>query len=65
MDILDVEILPDGRIKVTTDDISQPNHMNAENFMKFIAQATGSPARTTSRNKHINAHSHTHEHEHN
>ncbi len=43
-DELTFEITSDGRSKVTTDLVSQPNHQNSETVLKTIAQLTGGPA---------------------
>ena len=40
-DMLDIEILADGTIKVSSDEISGPNHLNAEQFLKFLSQKLG------------------------
>ena len=40
-DKLDVTVLEDGTIKVDSGPVSQQNHMNAEAFMRNIAQAAG------------------------
>lgn len=47
-DELEIEILPDGRIKTTTPgSVSAANHSNAEAFFRFIATMTdGSNERT-------------------
>lgn len=48
-DELEFDILPDGRAKVTTGVISQPNHVNSENVLRFIANLTGGPSKRTAR----------------
>lgn len=40
-DRMDIEILPDGTIKSTTDEVSPENHQNAEAFLKDISTKTG------------------------
>lgn len=40
-DTMDIEILPDGTIKVTTGRISMANHMTAEALLRNLAQAAG------------------------
>ena len=40
-DILDVEILEDGRIKVTTDAVSVGNHRSADQLLKTLEQLMG------------------------
>ena len=61
-DVMNIEILPDGRIKTTTDPISGANHSNAEEFLKFIARMAGGET-TIVRRKEAHTHSHTHIHE--
>ena len=41
MDEMKITILDDGSVKVETDQISQANHMTAEAFLRFVAQAAG------------------------
>ena len=41
MDKLDIEVLADGTIKVDSGPVSPQNHMNAEAFMRNMAQACG------------------------
>ena len=41
MDLMNIEILDDGTIKIETDKISQQNHMTAEAFMRNINSACG------------------------
>lgn len=36
-----IEILDDGTVKVTTDQVSTPNHVNAENLLKEIFRLAG------------------------
>lgn len=36
-----LEILPDGSFKVTTDKVSDANHINAENFIKEMFRHAG------------------------
>ena len=43
-DEIEIEILPDGTLKITTDKISQANHRNADELMEFLAQKMGGPA---------------------
>ena len=60
-DILTIEILADGTIKVTTDQISPANHLSADQFLKLISELTGGETTIT---KNRRAHTHHHEHEH-
>ncbi|MDE3073799.1 MAG: hypothetical protein KGJ86_00085 [Chloroflexota bacterium] len=56
-----VTILDDGTLKVETDAVSQANHMNAEEFLRFVARAMGGEV---TRTKIAQAHTHEHEHQH-
>jgi hypothetical protein len=58
-DQIEVEVLPDGTIKCTTNKISAANHSSAEGFMAFLARLTGGETTITKRS----AHTHTHAHE--
>ena len=60
-DTLEIEILADGTIKVTTDSISPANHLSADQFLKFLADMTGGE---TTKTKNRRGHTHHHEHEH-
>lgn len=62
-DVLNVEILPDGTLKISTDKISMPNHQSAEAFVKGCQTALG--GKTDVKHKHgAKAHTHSHEGEH-
>lgn len=41
MDTMNIEVLEDGSLKITTDRVSPVNHMTAEAFLRNIAQACG------------------------
>lgn len=41
MDQITVKILQDGTLKITTDKISPPNHVNAEKLLNDIAKELG------------------------
>jgi hypothetical protein len=60
-DKIQIEILADGTIKFTTDPISGPNHVNAEQFLRMVGQLAGGE---TTRERRKDAHQHQHEHEH-
>lgn len=70
MDTIQIEILEDGTIKITTDPVSAANHQTAEQFLKDIATLAGGPstrARRTDRahhHHHHHAHDHAHDHSH-
>lgn len=42
-DRIEVEILADGTIKITTDKVSAANHANAAQLMREIAELAGGP----------------------
>ena len=59
-DEIKIEILEDGTIRAETDQVSGPNHLNADNFLKWIAEQVGGQKSRQRRGSH----SHTHqEHE--
>ena len=61
-DNIQIEILDDGTIKVTTDPVSGANHANAEGFLNFMARmAGGETTREARKDKPV---SHTHDHAH-
>jgi hypothetical protein len=65
-DIIDVEILADGTIKIKTDTISPANHLNADKLLDFISKMSGSEAIKTRKDKaHAHEHKHIHAHRHN
>ena len=56
-DILDLEILADGTVKVTTPHISAANHRSADEFMTFLARECGGEVTKTKRKQgHVHAH---------
>lgn len=60
-DTLDLEVLSDGTIKVTTPHISAANHRSADEFMTFLARECGGEVTKTRRKQ---GHTHAHDHEH-
>ena len=61
-DIIVMEILGDGVLKVETDTISGSNHLSAERLVKGLSEALGSqPVTTRKRGKVGHVHNHTHE----
>jgi hypothetical protein len=60
-DVLDLEILPDGTIRVTTPKISAANHKSADEFLALLAKECGGPV---TRTKRAYGHVHQHDHEH-
>ena len=60
-----VEILPDGRIKIDTGDMSGPTHTSADNFLKSVERLMGGEVEVQKRREsHTHHHTHTHEHHH-
>src|ERR1700730_8986311 len=45
-DRLTIEILEDGTIKTTSDEVSAPNHDNAEQFLRAMARVAGGETTT-------------------
>lgn len=65
-DKMEITIMPGGVIKIVTDPISAENHVNAEEFVKFIARKAGGETEVTKRTDAHHEHdTHEHEHEHN
>ncbi len=63
-DTLTVTVLPDGRIRIDSDDLSGPNHTSAENLVKLLSQLAGGETTVTrKRPTTIKTHSHTHTHQ--
>ena len=60
-DTLIIDILEDGTIRVETDQISPANHLNADQFLKFLAELAGGEVVKT-KNRHAHTHHHAHEH---
>ena len=58
-DIIDVEVLDDGRIRTENGKISGANHSNASQLFRLVAELTGG---RTERTKRQPGHVHTHEH---
>jgi hypothetical protein len=71
-DNIQIEILDDGTIKITTDPISGANHTNAEGFLREIANLAGGETtrekrtdkKITHSHDHHHTHTHTHDHKH-
>lgn len=58
-DKFEIEVLPDGTLKVSSDEISAAAHVNAENFLKEMFRLCGTKPEVT--HKHGHEH-HSHEH---
>lgn len=62
MDKFTITILPDGLVRVETDEIGEQNHMSADEFMSFLATELGGEVNKQSKPQSI-AHEHTHLHQ--
>ena len=60
-DVLNIEVLPNGDLKVTTDKISAANHKSADEFIAFLARECGG-AVDKQKNRHGHASHAQHEH---
>lgn len=63
-DKMTIEILRDGTIKTTTDEVSPANHDNAEQFLRDIAKLAGGETTREARSDRAHHHHHHHEGEH-
>ena len=58
-----VEILEDGEIKITTNDMSGPLHLKADDLFKSVARLGGGEVTDTKHGLgHHHEHGHTHDH---
>lgn len=57
-DSIEVEILPNGDIKITTDPISPPNHTSAEKLLLAIGEAGKTHRKRKTGASHHHSHSH-------
>ncbi len=55
-DKIEIEILPDGTIKLSTDKVSDANHTNAENLLKAISELAGGSTDIKLKNMHGHHH---------
>ena len=62
MDIIDIEVLEDGTIKFTTDQVSEANHLSADEFLNEVCEAAGGKRTTEQRHGKAKAHVHRHQH---
>jgi hypothetical protein len=60
IDKLVIEILEDGTIKTTTDEVGTANHDNAEQFLRAMARLAGGDTTRRRRTKAKTGHAHTH-----
>ena len=59
---MQIEILADGQIKITTGNLQGEHHTNADEFIKLITQLAGG-ARETQSTKEHHHHHHSHGHQ--
>lgn len=58
-DNINVQIEKDGTVTVTTDKVSDQNHMAADEFLNYLEDLMGGSRQTEKRKeKHIHVHSH-------
>ncbi len=64
-DKLHITVLPDGTIKVDTDKVSMPNHMNAEQFLRNMFSLAGGTIKRSLKHglQHMHGHDHSHDSE--
>lgn len=62
-DVIDIEVLSDGTVKVTTPKISSANHMSADQLLGEVARTMGGETKITKRSAHTHTHAHGVEHE--
>lgn len=60
-DNMEVDVLPGGIVKVVTDPISAPNHMNADRFLADLARGLGGETTVTRRLGKKTIHTHQEE----
>lgn len=64
-DKMTITVLPDGTLKTVTDEISAPNHDDADAFIKAVARLCGGATTSKPREDVVHAHVHHHgEHSH-
>lgn len=64
MDAIRIEILPDGSLKVTTDEVSEANHYSAEELLRAVQTRAGGETTVEQRDPHEHGHEHHHGHDH-
>lgn len=60
---IEIEILPDGELKIETGDMAGAAHKSADEFLAEVLALVGGEETRTSLNKHKHGH-HVHDHEH-
>lgn len=59
-DKIEIEVLADGSIKISTDRISPANHTSAEHLVREIQKMAGGPTKTQRKPGVLHVHSHGH-----
>lgn len=59
----DITILPDGRVKVETDDFGPAAHIQADKLLEFIKSKFGGEVVVEAKKKLTHGHIHSHAHE--
>ena len=62
IDALKIEILDDGTIKTTSDEVSAANHDSAEQFLRAMARLAGGETTREARKDRKHGHAHHHHH---
>ena len=62
-DVINVEILEDGTLKITTDRVSMANHGNAEALIRQLVSGSGGNATRVRKTGHAHTQEHSHEHD--
>jgi len=57
-DQIQVEILDDGTVSITTDAVSGQNHKSADELLDYLAELTGGPVKVKKRKGHVHRHVH-------
>jgi len=57
-DTIQFAIQEDGTIKISTDQVSMPNHVNAEQLLKGVANLTDRNIKRQTNGKHVHTHTH-------
>ena len=63
-DEIEIEVLPDGTIKSSTNPISGANHATAEQFLRYMATLAGGDTTRTRKAGHTHTHHGAHSHDH-
>jgi len=66
-DSISWEILEDGTVTITTDQISRQNHLSADELLEKLADMLGGPVKIEERRGHVHKHRgvvHQHRHTH-